>query len=149
MDLLGRHSLVFAIIPFHQVSIDNHLLAESSKFAGLSCPPHRTAEGAPRKISGKDWPHPFREPAAMIGQRDVRGPGVLATEAPLGFTVPDREDVHVRLLESQALSASVDRTGAEAASRPHRQPVISGMSSPYWQINCLWSMSLSRIACLA
>jgi hypothetical protein len=64
-------------------------------------------------------------------------------------SVPDHEDVDVRLLEAQTLSASVERTPGERASCAHRQPVISGMSSPYRQIYCLWSMSLSRIACLA
>ena len=32
--------------------------------------------------------------------------------------------------QGQTLSASVERTAAEAASCPHLQPVISGMSSP-------------------
>ena len=103
----------------------------------------------PKHISGKHRPHPLRKPAAVVGQRDVRRPSVLATEAPRRLPVPDREDVHVRLLERQTLSASVERTPAEAASCPHRQPVISGMSSPYRPMNSLWSMSLSRIACLA
>ena len=50
---------------------------------------------------------------------------------------------------AQTLSASVERTAAEAASCPHLHPVISGISSPYRVMNALWSMSLSRMACLA
>jgi hypothetical protein len=94
--------------------------------------------------------HPFSEPAAIVRQRDVGRPGVLPAQAPCRLAVSYREDVHVRLLQAQTLSASVDRTpGDAAASCPHRQPVISGMSSPYRAIYSLWSISLSRIACFA
>ena len=151
VDLLGRLSFVFAVIPLRQVRVDDHVLAEACQFAGLLRALHWTAERKPGEIPGEDGPHPFRKPAAMVGQGDVGGPRVLATKAPLRLTVPDREDVHVRLLKSQTLSASVEcpAVEVEAASRPHRHPVISGMSSPYRQMNSLWSMSLSRIACLA
>jgi hypothetical protein len=80
------------------------------EFAGLLRPLHWTGESKSREISGQDRPHPFRKPAAVVGQRDVRRAGVLATEAQLCLTVPYREDVHVRLLESQMLSASVECT---------------------------------------
>jgi len=49
----------------------------------------------------------------------------------------------------QMLSASVEPPPPDAASWPHFQPVISGMSSPCRAMNSLWSNSLSRIACLA
>jgi len=54
-----------------------------------------------------------------------------------------------KLTPGQMLSASVERTATDAASCPHLQPVISGISSPYRKMNVLWSISLSRIACLA
>ena len=79
-----------------------------------------------------DWlrAHPLGKFASVVGQRDVRRAGMLAAEAPRRLPVSHREHVHVRLRQVQTLSASVERAPAEAASCPHRQPVISGISSP-------------------
>ena len=99
VDLFGGLALVLAVIPLGQVRVDHHILAETRQFARLARPLHRAAEREPREISGKDWPHPFGDPAAMVGQRNVSRPRVLATKAPCRLTVPDREDVHVHLLE--------------------------------------------------
>src|SRR3974390_3132142 len=79
MDLLGRQSFVCAVVPFHQIRVDDHILTETRQFAGLSRPLHRAAESEPRKISAQYWPHPFREPAAAVGQRNVGCPRVLTT----------------------------------------------------------------------
>src|SRR5262245_3150509 len=148
-DLLGRQSLELAVVPLDQVGVDHCFIAEAGQLAGLSCPLHRTAENELKPIPGEYRPHPLRKPAAVVGQRNVRRPCVLPGKAPRRLPVPDREHIHVRLRRGQTLSASVERTPAEAASCPHLQPVISGISSPYRQMNSLWSMSLSRIACLA
>src|SRR6201993_3829220 len=110
---------------------------------------HRAAEDERELLLGEHPPHSFGEPAPVVGQRNVGRSSVLPAEAPRRLAVSDREDIHIRLLRGQTLSASVERTPAEAASCPHRQPVISGMSLPYRAINSLWSMSLSRIACFA
>ena len=131
------------------VEVDDGLIAEARQLAGLSCPLQRAAENELKRIPGEYRPHPLRKPAAVIGQRDVGRPCVLPGKAPRRLPVPDREHVHVLLRQSQTLSASVERTPAEAASCPHRQLVISGISSPYRAMNSLWSISLSRIACLA
>src|SRR5262249_21044401 len=149
VDLLGRQSLVLAIVPLDQVGVDHGLIAEASQLAGLSCPLHRTAENELERIPGEYRPHPLCKSPAVVGQRDVRHACVLPGKAPRRLPVPDREHIHVRLRHGQTLSASVERTPAEAASCPHRQPVISGISSPYRAMTSLWSMSLSRIACLA
>src|SRR5262249_37479738 len=137
------------IIPFDQVGVDDGHIAEAGQLAGLSGPLHRAAENELERIPGEYRPHPLRKPTAVVGQRDVRRPRVLPGKAPRRLPVPDREHIHVRLRQGQTLSASVERTAAEAASCPHLQPVISGMSSPYRAMNSLWSMSLSRIVCLA
>src|SRR5262249_40219384 len=99
---------------------------------------HRTAENKRKFVVGEYGPHPLRKPAAVVGQRNVRGTGVLTTEAPRCLPVPDREHAHIRLpLRDQMLSASVEPIPAEAASCPHRQPEISGISSPYRQMYSL------------
>jgi hypothetical protein len=58
-------------------------------------------------------------------------------KAPHRLPVPDRKHLHVDLRQSQTLSALVDSTPTEAASCPHLQPAISGMSSPYRQMYSL------------
>jgi hypothetical protein len=148
-DLLRRQSLVLTVVPLDQVGVDHCLIAEAGQLAGLSCPLHRAADNKPKRIPGEYRPHLLCKPTAVVGQRNVRRPCVLPGKAPRRLPVPDREHIHVRPRQGQTLSASVERTPAEAASCPHRQPVISGISSPYRAMNSLWSMSLSRIACLA
>jgi hypothetical protein len=149
VDLVRRQSFVLAVVPLDQVGVDHCLIAEAGQLAGLSCSLHRAAQNEPKRIPGEYRPHPLCKPTAVVGQRDVRRPCVLPGKAPRRLTVPDREHIHVRLSHGQTLSASVERTPAEAASCPHLQPVISGISSPCRAMNSLWSMSLSRIACLA
>ena len=93
-------------------------------------------------------PHPLGERRRrVVGQRNVRLPRMLTAKAPRRLPMPDREHVHVRLLD-QTLSASVEDR-ADAASCPHLQPAISGISSPYRPMYSLCSMSLPRISCLA
>src|SRR5262249_54788704 len=129
-----------------QVGVDHGLIAEASQLAGLSCPLHRTAENELERIPGEYRPHPLCKSPAVVGQRDVRhAPG----KAPRRLPVPGREHIHVPLRQGRTLAAFVARPRAEAAPCPHPQPVISGISSPSRAMNSLWSMSLSRIACLA
>ena len=94
-------------------------------------------------------PHLLGETAPIVCQGEVRHARMLPAQTPRGLAMPYRKEIHDLSLPAQTLSASVERTPAEAASCPHRQPVISGISSPYRAMNSLWSMSLSRIACLA
>ena len=96
VDLLGRQSLVLAIVPLDQVGVDDGLIAEARQLAGLSCPLHRAAENEPKRISCEHRPHPLRKSPAVVGQRDVRRPCVLLGKAPRRLPVPDREHVHVR-----------------------------------------------------
>ena len=97
VDLLGRQSLVLAVVPLDQVGVDDGLVAQARQFAGLSRPLHRAAENKRKCVGGEYRPHPLRKPATVVGQRNVRRTGVLATEAPRRLPVPDREHVHVRL----------------------------------------------------
>ena len=87
MDLFGGLALVLAVIPLGEVGVDRHILAETRQFARLARPLHRAAERAPRDISRKDWPQPFSDPAAIVGQRNVSRPRVLATQAPCRLIV--------------------------------------------------------------
>src|SRR5262249_14958770 len=68
VDLLRGLALVLAVIPLGQLRVDHHILTETCQFARLARPLHRAAERAPREISRKDWPQPFGDPAAMVGQ---------------------------------------------------------------------------------
>src|SRR5271166_2861005 len=149
VDLLGRYSFVLAVVPLDQVGVDDSLVAETRQLTGLPRPLHGAAKNERERVLGQHRPQPFGDAAPTFGQRNVRCSGVLAAQAPCRLAVSDREHVHPRILRGQTLSASVERTPTDAASCPHRQPVISGMSSPYRAINSLWSMSLSRIACFA
>jgi len=99
VDLFRGLAIVLAVIPLGQIGVNHHILAETRQFARLARPLHRAAERAPREISRKDWPQPFGDPAAMVGQRNISRPRVPAIEAPCRLTMPDREDVHVRLLD--------------------------------------------------
>ena len=99
VDLFGGLALVLAVIPLGEVGVDRHILAKTRQFARLARPLHRAAERAPREIFRKHRPHPFGEQPAMLGQRNISRPRVLATYTPCRLTVPDREDVHVHLLE--------------------------------------------------
>ena len=90
-----------------------------------------------RERAQKVW---SRVPAAFApqacGQLSVSGTSVVPVCWPLRlhavspcliantFTFVSRQ-------QAQTLSASVERTAAAAASCPHLQPVISGISSPY------------------
>src|SRR5262249_54235064 len=95
VNFLWRFSLVFAVVPLPKAGADDHVWGEPRQFAGLLRGLHCTAKSESREISGENWPHPFRKPAAMVGQGDIGDPRVFATKAPLRLTVPNREDVHV------------------------------------------------------
>src|ERR1700758_4369737 len=149
MDLFRRQSLILAPVPLGEVRFDAGHIGEPCQCAGLARPLHRADEYERERLLGEHRPHLFGKPPPVVGQGNVCRAGVLPAEAPRRLAVPDREDVHVHLLEDQMLSASVERTPAEAASCPHLQPVISGISSPKREMYRLWSISWSRIACLA
>src|SRR3954454_12022065 len=129
MDLRGRDAFVLAVIPLHQVGLDDGVIAEPDQLAGLAGGLHRADEDDSKALFGQDGTQSLSETPPVVGQRDVGRAGVLAAEAPLGLAVPDREDVHGGL-RGQTLSASVERMPDEAASWPQLQFVISGMSSP-------------------
>src|SRR6185312_983218 len=69
------------------------LVSQSRQFAGLACSLHGATEDELKRVAGEDRAHPLREPATVVGQRDVGGPSVLSTQAPRRLAVPDREDV--------------------------------------------------------
>src|SRR5215469_11531103 len=149
VDLCRGQPLVFTVIPFGQFDIDNGRSAQTRQFAGLARTLHGAAENERKPLLGEHRAQSLGEAATILGQGDVSRAGVLSAQAPRRFAVSDREDVHFRPVPGQTLSASVDRTPAEAASCPHLHPLISGMSSPYRVMNSLCSMSLSRIVCFA
>ena len=97
VDLLGRQSLVLAVVPFNEVRVDNRLVPETRQLAGFSCALHRTAQNELKPSLSENRSHPLRMPAAIVGQRDVCRPGVLPGEAPYCFAVSDREHLHVGL----------------------------------------------------
>ena len=72
LDLLGRQSLVFAVVPLDQVGVDDGLIAQARQFAGLSCPLHRAAENKPKCFGA-------RVPAASAPQA---GGHCRSTECP-------------------------------------------------------------------
>ena len=149
VDLLGCQSLIFAVVPLDQVVIYDGWISETCEFTCLPRPLHWATENERKRVLGEHRSHSFGKPAPAFGQGDVCRPGVLAAQAPRRLAMSDREKVQLHLLGGQTLSASVERTPADAASCPHLQPEISGMSSPYRAMYSRCSMSLSRIACFA
>ena len=148
-DLLGRQSLVLAVVPLDQVGLDDGRVAEARQLAGLPCPLQRADENERERLLGQHGPHPLGESTPVVGQRDVGRARVLPAQAPRGLPVPDRERRSRPPPPAQTLSASVEPTPPDAAACPHFQPVISGMSSPYRAMYSLCSISLLWIACLA
>src|SRR3984893_1102600 len=121
MDLLRRQSLILAVIPLGEVGSDAAPAANSRQFAGLPRPRHRAAQNDSEGLLGEHRPHPLGEPAPIVGQRDIRRPGVLPAEAPPGFPMPDCKDVHSRLL-------TVRRCRPQSNARP-RKPLPAPTSS--------------------
>src|ERR1700730_11390474 len=98
MDLLRRQSLILAVIPLGEVGINDGHIAKPRQRAGLPRTSRRAAQNDSEGRRVEHRPHPLGEPAPIVGQRDIRRPGVLPAEAPLGFPMPDCKDVHARLL---------------------------------------------------
>ena len=101
MNLLRRQSLVVAIVPLDQISVDDRHITEACQFAGLSRASHWAAKSEPECIPGQDRLQPLRQPTAVVGQRHVSRSSVPTIEAPSCLAVSDHENVHVRLLEHQ------------------------------------------------
>ena len=106
MDLLGRYSLIFAVVPLGEIVVNDRDGAETRQLARLTRALHRAAEDEREVLFGKHRPKFLGEPAPILRQRDIRGPRVLAAEAPRGLSMSDREHVHARPPEAQTLSAS-------------------------------------------
>src|SRR5262249_43135628 len=62
LDLLGRQPLVVAVVPLHEVGVDDRLVAQACQLAGLSRPLHRTAENKRKFVGGEYGLHPLRKP---------------------------------------------------------------------------------------
>ena len=87
VDLRGPETLVFAIIPFHKIVVDLRLAAEAGQFAGPSRALQRTCEYARELTSPKLFPDLTCGALAMVGEREIGQPGVLARESPCSLTV--------------------------------------------------------------
>src|SRR6516165_4827798 len=90
-DLTGRQSLVCAVVPLHQVVIDNGLIAEPGELAGFPRPLHWTDQNKRECHLAQLGAHSLSEAAAVVGQRNVRRPCVAAVQAPRGLSMPDCE----------------------------------------------------------
>src|SRR5271165_1364092 len=88
-DLAGRQSLVCAVVPLHQVVIDNGLLAEPGELAGFPRPLHWTDENKRECQLAQLRPHSLSEATAIVSQRNVGRPSVAAVQAPRGLPMPD------------------------------------------------------------
>ena len=77
VDLLGRQALVLTVVPLAEIGIDHRLLAEARQLARFSCPLHGAAKNDVKPSLGENRSHPLCKPAAIVGQRDVRRPGML------------------------------------------------------------------------
>ena len=91
LDLVGRESLVPAVVPLDKVGVDDHVAGEACQFAGLSCSPQWAGKNKFKLPFGEDLSDPLRKPSAVIGQRDIGDPRVLSTQTPRGLPVADRK----------------------------------------------------------
>jgi hypothetical protein len=148
VNLLRGQSFVLAVIPLHQIALGDGSVSESGQRTGFPGALQRAHQHEREGFLGQRGAEPLGKPAPIIGERYVGRAGVLTAQAPRGLTVPDYEYPHAGCPD-QTLSASVELPALADASSPQRQPLISGMSSPYRAMYSRCSMSLSRIACLA
>ena len=127
-DLLGRQSLVLAG-PTRPGRVDDGHFAEARQLAGSRARCiglTRTSANASLASTGR-----IRSASRVrCRSTDVRR-RVLPAQAPRGLSVPDRENVHARLLPVRRCRPPWNGS-RQTRSCPHFQSVISGMS-PYRQ----------------
>src|SRR6202041_1890281 len=71
-------SVVFAVIPFDQVRVDDRLCSESGQLAGPARTLKRTCEDMRKLQSGQTCAELARVALAAFGEGDIGQPGVLA-----------------------------------------------------------------------
>ena len=81
VNLLGCQAFVIAVVPLHQVGVDDRSMAETSQPAGVQRSLHRTHENEFKGFLRQHRSYLFRAPSAMFGKSDVRGACMLAAEA--------------------------------------------------------------------
>jgi hypothetical protein len=94
-DLSWGQSLVIAVVPFAQIGLGHGMRAKPGQFASLSRPSQRADENELECLSCKNRQEPLREPASIVGQRDISRARMLAAQAPRRLTMPDRENIHL------------------------------------------------------
>jgi hypothetical protein len=88
VDLGREASLLIAIVPFEQITIDNAHSPEAGLFASPDRPLQRAHEHLGESESTKPLPQMAGIPLASLCQWQIREPGVPARQAPSGLTVP-------------------------------------------------------------
>ena len=147
--LLGRQPLVFAIIPLDEVEVDDGLIAKpaSSQVSRARCIGlQRTSANVSARVPAASA-SPSRRPLSVNGMSvvPVCWPLRLQAVSPcliantFTFSSPSRSDVVGR--------CRTNRRGSRLLPPPPAGDL--GHIVPVPVMNSLWSMSLSRIACLA
>jgi hypothetical protein len=107
MDFRRAETLVFAIIPFHKIAIHFRLGAEAGKFTGPGRAPQRTCEYARELTSSQLLSKLTCVAFALVGEREIGGPGMLTRESPCGLTVSCEVNDWQRFTHGIASSKSV------------------------------------------
>ena len=87
MDLRRPEALVFAIVPFHQISVGFRLTAEAGKFAGPGRAAQRTCEYASEPTSSELFAELPCGELAVLGEGEIGQARMLARESPCSLTV--------------------------------------------------------------
>src|SRR5215470_10395726 len=128
VDLLGRQALVLAVVPLDEVGLDDRTGRDAGQLTGFARPLQRADEHERKRSAAQGGPQEFREPAPVVGQRNVRRAGVPAVQAPLGLAVPDREHAHgnhsVTVITLSVLAGSNLISLASAMALPAASPKL-------------------------
>jgi hypothetical protein len=75
VDLLGRQSLVLAVVPLGQIGVDDRLSAEARQFAGFSR--SVPAKHEPKHVTDEHRPHPLHYTGGHCRRPERSGPDVF------------------------------------------------------------------------
>src|SRR5215468_524592 len=93
MDLLGRESLVLAVVPLVQIGLDRRAGAEAGELTRLAGPSQRARQHELKSLLGQRGPEASGDRAPVLGERDVGHAGVLPGQAPFGLAVANHVDL--------------------------------------------------------
>ncbi len=122
-DIGGRASPVGAVVPLHEVGADLGRLGASCDAARLGGALAWAGEHAGEVLPGESLAQGTGRGRALVGQRQIRGSGVLAAERPRGLRMTRQNDVLVDALGVVNHGTAHGLRDASRQRRPVRRPL--------------------------